>query len=280
MIIIKLFGGLGNQMFQYAFGRNIAEKNQTELKLDITYFETSAERKFVLDHFNIKNEIATQKEIFELTHQKIFGGLKFSGKIEEKGIQFNKKNLKIKNNRILTGYWQCENYFSDIKSIIRNEFTIINPPDPICEEYYRQINTTNSVSIHIRRGDYTKPELINIHGLCDMDYYNRSIERISKSIIKPVFYVFSDNLEWAKNNLQSAMPMYFVDLDNGGNEIEDFRLMMSCKHNIIANSTFSWWAAWLNRNQEKIIIAPKFWFSSEIFRKQQKNIIPDNWIKM
>ncbi len=288
MIIIRIGGGLGNQLFQYALGRNLALTKNIPLKLDLSWFETNFDRKYKLKYFNTEENIATKKELKRIKrYQKInsrryfLHNLLFSNEsiyIEEKQFHFNPNILDIKNNAYLIGYWQTEKYFKDIKDVIRKEFILKDNLDSFCIEKEKKIKKQNSVSLHIRRGDYIMNKIANKNmGVCSLDYYKKAINILGEKINDPTFFIFSDDMKWVKKNLKIDFPIIFVS--NG--ELKDYEeliLMSKCKHNIIANSSFSWWGAWLNNNPDKIVIAPKKWFNDT--KRNSKDIIPDNWIKI
>jgi len=275
MIIIQLKGGLGNQMFQYAMGRRVAHANNTDLKLDISWFNNIGvnytPRKYSLQPFNIIENFASINEIKALKR----------GRIHNLTKRILTKE-RFSNNVYLSGYWQNEKYFKDIEDIIRKEFTL---KKPIRNKYIDLINHTNSVSLHIRRGDYViNPEYRKTLGACPLSYYHKAIRNILNFVTHPHFFIFSDDIKWAKNNLKFKHPVTFVSnkeqylLKNTNTDYEDLILMSKCKHNIIANSSFSWWGAWLNSNPDKIVIAPKKWFND--LSLTNKDLIPELWMKI
>ena len=292
MIIVYLKGGLGNQMFQYALGRHLAEIHKTELKLDISAYDYDGPLGYSLGIFNTVQSFAAEEEIKKLKHldqsdfQKWLHNLFHSHpKISKTFIRWNKpefnpKILSLPNNIYLEGYWNSEKYFKNIEKIIRREFTIKIPQTGKNKELAETISSKQSVSIHIRRGDYVLDKQTNqTHGTCGLDYYHRCIESLARSIPEPHFFVFSDDPDWCRNNLRPSYPITFVSHNDMAHSYEDMRLMSRCKHNIIANSTFSWWAAWLNPNNDKLVYAPKKWFNNESGRKHSNDIIPPQWIK-
>lgn len=289
MIISKLIGGLGNQMFQYAAGRSLADKNNTLLKLDISEFEDYKLWPYSLRHFNITENLASRKEINKLTRphptlsEMISNAVfhrplsKNPSLIEENGLQFHKEVLELGDNVYLDGYWQSENYFLPIEGIIRNEFTLKSSPAGINFQHLEQIRNANSISIHIRRGDFvTDPRTNAAHGLCSLEYYKKSIEYIADHVAAPHFFMFSDDIKWASENIKIPFETSFVDNNDKHHGYEDLRLMSNCKHNIVANSSFGWWGAWLNNNKNKIVIAPKKWFQSVY---NDKDVVPDKWLR-
>lgn len=293
MIVVKLIGGLGNQMFQYALARNLAEQHSTILKLDLTEFEKYKLRRYSLHCFHIWEHLATETEIEDILYsQNIFIKLmrktitKFKLKnhtnnsyVIEKQFNFDSQILESSNNVLLNGYWQSEKYFVDIKDILQREFIVKYQQDPQSAKFADRIQSTEAVSLHVRRTDYVQNALTNqIHGICDQDYYDRAVRYISDRVSNPHFFVFSDEPKWAKANLKLGFPTTVVDCNDESRNYEDLRLMSMCKHNIVANSSFSWWGAWLNSNPNKIVIAPQKWFN-DVTRNTQ-DVIPDRWIKM
>lgn len=293
MIIIKLFGGLGNQMFQYAAAKALSINTDTELKLDISHFRrvvaNESLRDYRLDVFpNIKEFVATKHEISKLVHQYKFT---FFNKIHK---NFNKKILNInkkykvekslsyspilldrKKSIYLDGYWQSEKYFDSVGDIIRDCFNLDflryhENLKPFIDKIQQQ---EASVSIHIRRGDYlSNPSANTYHGVADLSYYEKSIHRLITSASSDLsFFVFSDDISWCKKNFIIPYKHFYIDT---GTDYHDLYLMSICKHHIIANSTFSWWGAWLNNNNDKIIIAPKKWFAHQ----SPNDILPLNWL--
>lgn len=291
MIIIKLFGGLGNQMFQYAAAGRLAYIHRTKLKLDISHFNSQALRKYSLNCFNIQEDFATPDEINKFKPwemklpKKIISNIKrlllksHRLVVEEKFYHFDSEILNLPNEVYLNGYWQSEKYFKDIEEIIRKKFTIKYPQTGKNKDLAEQINSCESVSLHVRRGDYISDVNVNqIHGICELDYYYSCIKQITQKIDKPIFFVFSDDPAWTRENFRTDYPMVIIEHNRPKNAYEDLRLMSQCKHNIIANSSFSWWAAWLNSNSGKIIFAPKKWFKS--IEKNDCDLFPNDWIRV
>ncbi|MCL5798059.1 MAG: alpha-1,2-fucosyltransferase [Patescibacteria group bacterium] len=290
MIITRLIGGLGNQMFQYAAGRRLAHARGTVLKLDIVGFEVYKLRKYELEYFRINSEIAQNKELDVYKSARSKGLLRFVYKLvpsrgpkvnfySEKSFNFNKEVLKLPENAYLTGYWQSEKYFKDIEKIIRREFEFKTRPDRENNLLLKKIRSVNSISIHVRRGDLVTNRSTNkYHGVCPISYYLTALKIISEKVKNPHLFIFSDDIPWVRRNFKLKLPVYFVENNQGDHSYEDLRLMQNCKHNIIANSTFSWWAAWLNPNKGKTIVAPKKWFNEKSI--DTSDLIPEDWIKI
>lgn len=241
MIAIKIKGGLGNQLFQYAAGKRLANHLGVDLYLDLNWYKTEGNRPYLLDKFNITND----KEILDT------GSLTY---VEESTSNFIPEILLVEDNSFLEGYWQSEKYFFDIKDIIKQEFTLKYVPNhPIIEE----IINTSSVSLHIRRGDYLYVATKEL-GVCSSEYYNKSIQRIYELVQDPKFFIFGGDESWARQHLNLPNARYIEAREQ--TSYEDIYLMTLCKHNIIANSSFSWWGAYLGEFSSKIVLYPTPWF--------------------
>lgn len=276
MIIAHLVGGLGNQLFQYAAARRLAHVHNAALKLDISAFEKYHLHAYHLNHFNIIENIAAADDIEKITdnNDDCQGSL-----ILETAFPFNSGILHLPDNVYLQGYWQSEKYFADIKHIIIREFTVKHGMNSKNRKMADRINNCASVSVHIRRGDYVNnPQTNSVHGTCGMEYYQRCIAQVAQAIAEPHFFIFSDDPQWTIKNIKPDYPVTLIDFNGPERDYEDLRLMSMCKHNIIANSTFSWWAAWLNPNPQKLIYAPERWFLAE--KIDPSDLIPANWHKV
>lgn len=295
MIIIQLNGGLGNQMFQYAAGRALSLHHNTNLRLDIRLFDywqtTDTKRSYQLDLFQVPAAIAGSNfvhawgdpSILKLAINKYFGfhlNPYKSNYVAEKNHGFDSSVLELPDNIYLSGYWQSEKYFSGIKEIIIKDFSRRkNPISTKNKNITREIKQSNSVSIHVRRSDYVTNKAANtFHGVCSIGYYRQAMSYIERQVTNPIYYVFSDDIFWSRENIKSKHKMIYLSHNKDQDAHEDIRLMSQCKHNIIANSSFSWWGAWLNQNPDKIVIAPDKWY-------QDKNIpindlILESWIRI
>lgn len=295
MITTKITGGLGNQMFQYAAGRALSLKNSTELYVDLSALSSFnsevTHRVYGLDSFDLPIQIATRSILGKyLNHHSLPGYLRSFRKlikedhgsdyVEEVGHSFHPELLELTGDKYLSGYWQSEKYFIHEREIILKDFStrtsVISPQNVAIEQ---EIQKENSVSIHIRRADYvTNIKTNKYHGICSVDYYKNAISMIENRLEKPTFFVFSDDQQWVVKNIMSKNKIIYVDWNTGKDDHEDIRLMSKCKHNIIANSTFSWWGAWLNQNYDKIVIGPDKWFQDQSVNAG--DILPDSWIKI
>ena len=286
MIITRIIGGLGNQMFQYAYAKALEQKGH-EVKIDISAFETyKLHGGYQLDKYNIDLDSSIKDENDKFYKNTFFYkvlrrfGMDFSRRIKEKSLLFDKKLLEIDDNSYLDGYFQCEKYFKDIREIILKQFTINQEVSNYTKEIKNKIqNSQNSCSLHIRRGDFVNSTNINIHGACDIEYYKKAIKYLEEKVENINYFIFSDDIEWVKENLAIQNAIY-IDSKEKRIPHEDIYLMSLCKNNIIANSSFSWWGAWLNQNEKKIVIAPKRWFADDKLESQSKDIVCDSWVKI
>lgn len=298
MICVNINGGLGNQMFQYACGRALAFSNQTSLILDLSSLQKNTntsettKRSFELsDVFKIEvaeacvGDLKILKPILYrainvLAFKLGFKGIQISKYFIENEFSYNHNIKKVGKDCFLSGYWQSPKYFDSIASLIRDEFAFQKPLDANNLEISSLIKRVNSISLHIRRTDFQITNSNDTHGICSLDYYDKAVKFISDKLTDPHFFVFSDDINWAKENLKLPYKLTFISGNNGGKSYIDMQLMSICKHNIIANSSFSWWGAWLNSNTTKIVIAPKIWFANEILNNQTTDLIPEEWIRM
>lgn len=287
MVVVKLMGGLGNQMFQYACGRRLAHARSTSLKLDISDLGAPNERTFALCSLKISGEIASNADIKRFKSSGFLRRLLRRGGIvkrshrernivREQSFHFDESILSLPDNVYLEGYWQSERYFKDIESLIRREFAVMHPPVGKNAMTAETIAASNAVAVHVRRGDYvSNPKTSQVHGVCTPDYYERAAKRIVQSTFNPHFFVFSDDPKWVRANFRLGHEMTHVDQNSSETGHEDLRLMSLCKHHIIANSSFSWWGAWLSTYPEKIVIAPARWFND--YSADTRDLLPPSW---
>lgn len=324
MIIVKLMGGLGNQMFQYAAGRSLSEKHHTALKLDLNFLLDRTPRKdfvfrdYDLDLFNIHESFASPDETnsFNKYHRideelnrvkrKLYSSLSDSvlrspyfSKVAhvlartrntidsylpvymcEDPHRFDPRFFRLHSRAYLDGYWQSEKYFLDIKSIIRKEFTFRDNLDERGREMSDRISAVNAVCLNVRRGDFvTIPVASQHHGVCEADYFSRAATIISEKVSNPHLFIFSDDIEWCRAYLRFEHSCTIVDHEYAGKKFGQYlQLMSMCKHFIIPNSSFGWWAAWLCPNPDKIVISPQRWYQSRHMDTQY--LIPDSWIRI
>ncbi len=297
MIVVRLKGGLGNQMFQYALGRVLAIKNNTELVFNIEAYNdqilrpfkggSMAIRSFDLDVFNIYGRIAKKEEIpfiyrmygkgklmliFDAVRRRIF-----KHKAQELYAQrFNPKMLKLDGESYIDGFFQSPKYWQGYEDIIRKDFTLKNKLSQNILDLALEIKNTDSLCMHVRRGDFVGNKF---HEIVGSDYYQKALNILeSKTTIGKIF-VFSDDIEWCKDNMKFNYPVFFVDDSYLGVKDEGHLYLMSmCKNFIIPNSTFSWWGSWLSENKNKIVICPKEW--NRDTNADMGDLIMDDWIRI
>ena len=293
MIIIKLLGGLGNQMFQYAVAKVIADKHNVPLKMDLRglYAGEDVRKKYELHVFGIPEQQANRSEYFLFFRQSLLGNqrlwnviknIKKIKRYKETSFRYDPKLIKESTpNMYISGLFQSEKYFAHKREMILNLYRFPEFTEKLNIELSKFIKQNNSVAIHIRRGEFaTDPKYRELIGTPGLDYYYHAVDYIVKRVKAPVFYIFSDDPAWVKENFTLKYPYKIIDWNTANWHWRDMQLMSLCRHNIIANSTFSWWAAWLNQNPNKIVIAPKRWFGKWAERYDTTDLIPENWVRL
>ena len=297
MIIVQLLGGMGNQMFQYAAGRQLALKNDSTFKLDTIILmdwrpgRHLVNRSFDLDIFRLVPEIATKKDIAPYNPQlmskaeKILFHFKlkigYSPSYKEKHFHFDNEVVTLKGNQYLAGLWQSYKYFENIEDVIRTDFEFKKKLGPKAAQLFTKINECNSVCINVRRADYVSvKQTADVLGFIGLDYYKKAIDILINKINDAHIFIFSDDIQWCKQSLViDKHPVMYVDHNYAGEKFSDyFQLMIACSHFIIPNSTFGWWAAWLSKSPGKIIIAPKKWMNDPGVNTD--DLIPPAWIRV
>lgn len=292
MIISQIIGGLGNQMFQYAAGRALSLKKQTSCCLDISGFANyTLHQGFELQRVfgcslpcansaGIRSILGWQSSPFmrRLLVKPALSAFRRRGFVIEPHFNYWPGIKDVPADSYLVGYWQSERYFRDAEQTIRDDFTFRVPMSPRNAGLAEQIQRVDAVSLHVRRGDYVKnPQTAATHGLCSLDYYRSAIRHVAERVDRPNFFVFSDDVPWVRENLAIDYPCVYVDHNQGAESYNDMRLMSLCRHHIIANSSFSWWGAWLNPAQDKIVVAPKRWFANQT---DVRDLLPQGWVKL
>ena len=292
MILVRLQGGLGNQMFQYALGRYLAIRNNAQLKLDITMLRGNihgvTKRDYRLSTFNIEESLATEKEIGWFRKYRFKKGRLWfwynrliadrSRYAWEEHFNFEPWVLTLKDPVYLDGFWNTEKYFKKIEDTVRKEFTLRKELGPESQKLLSEIKAVESISLHVRRGDYVSDPRTNAwFNICSNEYYDKAMQKITQSVTGPHFFIFSDDIAWVKENIVSPFPATYIS-GNVEHPEEDMYLMSQCKHNIIANSTFSWWGAWLNSNPDKMVIAPQQWFQTP--KMDTCDLLPSTWVTL
>lgn len=289
MIYIQVKAGLGNQMFEYAFGRSLSLDQNRPLALDLSWYENYAQRdtprQFLLDKYKIQAHIATPEELaqFNTPFKKLYR--KILRRLVYKKDNVFRKSERSASKEYFEGHWANEKYFKNHEDIIRQDFTLKKPLAPFSASVLSEISSYKekgfeTISVHVRRGDcVTNPHAANYQGTVDTSYYDNANEYFSKKFgaDKLVFFIFSDDINWAKSNILTKAKTTYVSRPEIP-DYEELHLMSSCDHHIIANSTFSWWGAWLNPSKDKIVTAPKQWLKDTSF--DTSDVCPSSWIRI
>jgi hypothetical protein len=290
MITVLLNGGLGNQLFQYAAGRALAEKYGVELCLDLSRLKHpesgDTPRSFELAPFNISASLLAGEDrrplgnYRTLVHRVLLKtGLTLLGSItlKEKSSGFDPLFLKAPSDCILDGFWQSERYFKQITTILQQELCLKTPSPALVKASASLPDST--VAVHVRRGDYiTNPAAASFHGVCSQDYYRTAVAKIRQHCTDAQFLVFSDDPTWCHQHLDLGGAFRLADDFRLNGPAEEMLLMSRCRHQIIANSSFSWWGAWLNNLPDKLVITPSQWFSDSSISTD--DLVPKSWVRL
>jgi hypothetical protein len=284
MIIARLQGGLGNQLFQYAAARALATRLNKPFKLEtITSLQKDKLRHIALNDFRAAFELATTEEVKQFVyfpslyrHKPAFFSRLGKHVYREPHFHFDPCFFELNDPVLIDGFWQSPLYFKDIEATLRQDFTIKEELVQRVKEKGKELASKPSVAVHIRRGDFLKPRPAAYHGVLDTDYYSKAIELLAEKVPDLSVHYFSDDIKWVQQNLPAYNAEFVSSFTRSA--IEDFYLMTRCRHNIIANSSFSWWPAWLNDNPGKIVIAPKKWFA--VSHINTGDLIPAGWIRV
>lgn len=288
MITVKLQGGLGNQLFQYATARALAEQHGSAVAFDLSSFQEAAARpditprRYELDAFAIA---PTQPSLLDglardagpVFLKKIGQKLRNITTYQERALGYDPMiGQKTTANTYLVGYFQSERYFENIRDVLRDELTFLSAPD-----YVLLPKAPNLVSLHVRRGDYvTSPKSSALHGLCSLEYYQKAAAYLAERLGEITIAVFSDDQPWARAHLNLPHPVIFVERHAADESYRDMQLMSQCDHHIIANSSFSWWGAWLNPSPDKLVVAPRNWLAHAEDPGTSANRTPSGWARM
>lgn len=292
-VFVEICGGLANQMFQYSAGRALARHLDCPLKLDLSPFDSYELWPYQLDRFRLLAGAATVSEVAPLKRKKNRlrrailrakghrGGALRHRVFQEPHWHFSPELFAQQAPILLQGYWQSPRYFTQVRDGLLREFVLKDPLSPYSQDMVRQISEQPSVSIHVRRGDYVAdPGTAKVHGICDLDYYRRAVGLMSRLEPEARFYIFSDDIAFVREAFDFCPSPVIVDGNQDAGH-EDMILMSACTHNIIANSSFSWWGAWLGEAPGKIVIAPRKWFAEERLHSTYTfDLYPDGWITL
>ena len=281
-------------MFQYAAGKALAVRTGGELKLDLGNCAPGAYRPYRLDVFGVRAEPAHESEIpFEfrqsrqrsLMHRarrrlrRLLLSQPAVGRhvIREMGFAFDDSVISASGDKYLVGYWQSPKYFEDAADVIRSDFALTADQVGVSAGVMSDLARDGTVSVHVRRGDYvTDPVSSSYHGVCSTKYYTDALELLSDRLDVRKVFVFSDDIEWARSELRFAAPTVLMSESGGASDIADFFLMSQCEHHVIANSSFSWWAAWLGRRRDGCVVSPRHWFTDSTI--DTGDLRPPGWL--
>lgn len=294
MVTVLLNGGLGNQLFQYAAAKSLSLHHKVPLQIDISSFlredlpELEVPRDFELYKFTGVHDATCvlskeqNKEVVDFLQKKSLAKLlpNHCRKIySERFYHFDSNFFKSRKHVLLKGQWQSEKYFSPYKAFFSNALQLKPELVENCQAKATTLQTINSVSVHVRRGDYLRKQIIfDWHGVMGKDYYEKAFCVLAEKIGNFTPYYFTDDPEWVKENLMSLKEGELISGVHSKTHYEDFYLISKCRHNIIANSSFSWWGAWLNDNPEKVVVGPEKWFDQG--PKDTYDILPTEWIRI
>lgn len=291
MIELILQGGLGNQMFEYATAYALSRQNACDLALDMSFFDVFKDRKwcrpYELNVFGLQNNVKmTSRHHLWVRIMSTVGNFCLKrGKNVVGRCVFELDDIgPLKNYRalLLCGYFGSYRLFSAYREELLHEFAFADLPNEENAALLLSIQNCESVAVHIRRGDYLEGKNKDVYYHLAPEWYRQAMEEISKRVKSPVYYFFSDDIAWAREQFADVRNAFFVDVNHGRDAYNDMRLMSTCKHNIIANSTFSWWGAWLNTNPNKIVVAPyqRFKMSDSVNERYRHRMIPQDWITL
>lgn len=292
MIISRLIGGLGNQMFQFAAGYALAKKLELPLRLDVGSLKKYSRHNgyqfnkifdgefFTASVLDVVSVLGLRNYRYRFNSVEVNPSymLKNDSSIFlERSHNFCEEYETISKSCYLSGYWQSDKYFSEFSNEIKEIFRFKDNLDFKNSIILEEISKCTSVGIHVRRGDYlSNPSASLFHGLCPITYYLEAIKIIIAKDIDARFYVFSDDPSFVKESFGHIKGLVIVDINQGKDSYNDMRLLASCKHHIIANSSFSWWGSWLANSPNQIVIAPKIWFAGS--KEKIIDIYNQNWI--
>ncbi len=301
MIVVQLTGGMGNQLFQFAFARHLALLNQSELFLDTTQVTSRSDpahrRTFKLHHFAIEAPVVDWDPPFGSSFRtptahysrravpflsRLLGRNRHLAELSEAHFHFDPTALSRRGDFYVTSYWQSPRYFDDIAAQIRSDLQLRHPLNPDHALIKKQIEAApESVAFIVRRGDFANhPHHSKFHGCCSHEYYRLALEIMHSRLANPHLFVFSDDIPWVRDNFEFDCPATFMDqaYDHLDYDYVDLHLISCCRHHIIANSTFGWWGAWLGSSLNSIVIAPKKWFLDTSINTE--DVVPSQWIRL
>ena len=286
MITVKLRGGLGNQLFQFALGRSLALRRNTGLGFDLSWFGNElaidTPRPYALEPYDLDVSLDGADHPSSRPDPKTRIGRLLASRdarlIKQRGHGYDPAVMSAPDGCLLDGYWQSEKYFVDAAPTVREELALPSPTDPRNSDLLSRISSEHSVGVHIRRGDYvTNRRTHAFHGMPTVDWYRSAVDRVAARVDGIELFVFSDDPDWVLAEFRHDHPTTYVR-HNGQAAHEDLRLLAACSHHILSNSSFSWWGAWLGEKPGQIAIAPTPWIRRAPAATQ--DVVPDRWVTL
>jgi hypothetical protein len=291
MIVVRLMGGLGNQLFQYAAGRSVAKLRDADLAVDLGWFRrrmraTDPVRLFDLASFRLdikilslsERQIAALEAPTRILYQPVRWLTPKFRVVREESQRFDAAVLRTSDDSLLIGYWQSERYFESVRNEIRGDLTSGQRLGPKIDQHIQILRSVPTLGVHVRRGDYvTNPSAAAFHGTLGRDYYQAAVRHVMEGAAVEQVIVFSDDPTWAEEQLKFPVPTQHLSAEFR-DTFDEFHLLRSCHHQVIANSSFSWWAAWLNDNPGKIVVAPTHWYRDSTV--DTSDLIPSSWHRL
>ena len=283
MIIVRLQGGLGNQMFQYATGLALAMRRDVPLKIDLSLMAVDPKRSYELHRFQIDTPLTSTWDRWRIgqsirPERRWLAAMMGFRYVRDREQGYDESIRHAGRQVLLDGYWQSGKYFAGLEPVLRRRFTFRDAPDADNAAMLRTIAAGPSVAVHVRRGDYVSdPQTAATLRPCGVEYYRWAFENMAAAAAGTRYFVFSDDPDWARQNVHPPGETTYVSHNTGRQDHEDFRLMKHCRHFIIANSSFSWWAAWLGEALDKHVIAPRPWFATP--HGSEADLVPLSWIR-
>lgn len=292
MVIVHMQGGLGNQLFQYAFGRAIAARSGARLLFDMDFFDLApgdhTARTYGLDAFGLHCERATPEQIAVARQRGSMLRARLHGlhprlapdrSVKERGFTFDPRMLEVRGDAYFSGYWQSPRYFAGIEQALREQVTLRLPLPDRLQGIAARIAVAGGIGVHVRRGDYISNPHASAHFVpCDAAYYAAATRMLRAEAPDTPVFIFSDDMAWAREHVPVPGEVHHVQADPHDHPAMHLHLMAMCQHQVIANSSFSWWAAWLNQHPGRRVIAPKRWFTDPSM--DTRDLIPSDWIRL
>ncbi len=289
-VIVRIEGGLGNQLFQYATARSLADRLGRDLVLDLRGLQDNGDRGYMLDRYAIRGTVATLNDLQDLPFWQTSRVGRIRSRLSQRipwlisfpvfwpeSFAYDERFERISHPVYLVGYWQSEKYFAWNRGPILGDLSLVRrlEESPILNT----IRNTTSVALHIRRGDYvTNPQAAKFHGVCDLTYYHAAVDDLVRRFPELHVFAFSDDPGWVKENLNLSTPLHVMDVCSVDDAHIDLELMKNCRHHVIANSSFSWWGAWLSTSPDQVVYAPRKWFADA--GTDTSDVIPSCWIQL